>query len=66
MSQIQTRGATDPLTRLVPDLRDVDPDDAFSTVPYEKGHTLLWHLEEILGGPGKALWVVVVVVVVVT
>ena len=42
-----------PLTALVPDLTDVDPDDAFSIVPYEKGHTFLWYLEELLGGPGK-------------
>ncbi|KAF2351754.1 Peptidase M1 leukotriene A4 hydrolase/aminopeptidase C-terminal [Trinorchestia longiramus] len=41
----------DPLTALVPDLTNVDPDDAFSTIPYEKGHTLLWYLEELLGGP---------------
>jgi len=43
----------DPLTCLVPDLAGVDPDDAFSSVPYEKGHTLLWYLEEKLGGPSK-------------
>lgn len=41
----------DPLTALVPDLNGVDPDDAFSSVPYEKGHTFLWYLEELLGGP---------------
>lgn len=50
---IRTRGDTDPLTQLVPDLNGVDPDDAFSTVPYEKGHTLLWHLETLLGGSAK-------------
>ncbi|GFO29176.1 leukotriene a-4 hydrolase [Plakobranchus ocellatus] len=38
-------------TRLVPDLRGVDPDDAFSSVPYEKGFALLYHLEQLLGGP---------------
>jgi len=38
-------------TALVPDLRDKDPDDSFSTVPYEKGFNLLFHLEKILGGP---------------
>lgn len=27
-----------------------DPDDAFSTVPYEKGSTLLFYLETLLGG----------------
>ena len=28
-------------TKLVPDMVGIDPDDAFSTIPYEKGHTLL-------------------------
>ncbi|KAI8616940.1 peptidase family M1-domain-containing protein [Chytriomyces sp. MP71] len=37
-------------TRLVQDLKGVDPDDAFSSVPYEKGYHLLHHLETILGG----------------
>ncbi|KAK3778253.1 hypothetical protein RRG08_060179 [Elysia crispata] len=41
----------DPYTRLVPDLRGVDPDDAFSSVPYEKGFALLYYLEQLLGGP---------------
>ncbi|XP_046356909.2 leukotriene A-4 hydrolase-like isoform X2 [Haliotis rufescens] len=41
-----------PYTRLVVDLKGVDPDDAFSTVPYEKGFTLLFYLETLLGGPG--------------
>ncbi|XP_077565883.1 leukotriene A-4 hydrolase [Stigmatopora nigra] len=44
-------GAENPLTILVPDLREVDPDIAFSSVPYEKGFALLYHLEELLGGP---------------
>lgn len=46
-----TRRGQAPYTRLVPDLRGVDPDDAFSTVPYEKGFSLLYHLETLLGGP---------------
>nr|XP_022300395.1 leukotriene A-4 hydrolase-like isoform X2 [Crassostrea virginica] len=40
-----------PYTRLIPDLKGVDPDDAFSIVPYEKGFTLLFYLETLLGGP---------------
>lgn len=40
------------MTALVPDLTGVDPDDAFSSVPYEKGQALLWVLEELVGGPG--------------
>jgi leukotriene-A4 hydrolase len=45
-------GNINPLyTVLVPDLAGVDPDDAFSIVPYEKGSALLMFLEERLGGP---------------
>lgn len=40
-------------TKLVPDLKDCDPDDAFNSIPYEKGHTFLFYLENLLGGPGK-------------
>ena len=42
-------------TKLVPDMVGIDPDDAFSTVPYEKGHTLLYYLETLVGGVGKLL-----------
>lgn len=38
------------LTALIPDLSGVDPDDAFSSVPYEKGFNLLFYLETLLGG----------------
>uniref|UniRef100_A0A669B2P9 Leukotriene A-4 hydrolase n=1 Tax=Oreochromis niloticus TaxID=8128 RepID=A0A669B2P9_ORENI len=48
---VNTFGANNPLTNLVPSLQDVNPDDAFSSVPYEKGFALLYHLEEQLGGP---------------
>jgi leukotriene-A4 hydrolase len=51
--QIATLGENSPLTCLVPDLKGISPDDAFSIVPYEKGHTLLFHLEELAGGPGE-------------
>lgn len=37
---------------MVVDLKDTDPDDAFSSVPYEKGSCFLTYLERILGGPG--------------
>lgn len=39
------------LTKLVKDLRGKDPDDAFSSVPYEKGFALLYYLQKLLGGP---------------
>ena len=43
----------EPYTHLVPDLKGVDPDDAFSSVPYEKGSNLLMYLEQKLGGAGQ-------------
>lgn len=39
-------------TLLVTDLSETDPDDFFSSIPYEKGHTFLAFLEESVGGPG--------------
>nr|XP_040030532.1 leukotriene A-4 hydrolase [Gasterosteus aculeatus aculeatus] len=48
---VNTFGANNVLTNLVPSLQDVDPDEAFSSVPYEKGFALLYHLEELMGGP---------------
>ncbi|KAJ3409863.1 hypothetical protein HDU80_008933 [Chytriomyces hyalinus] len=44
------QSGTPEYTRLVQDLKNVDPDDAFSSVPYEKGYHLLHYLEGILGG----------------
>lgn len=36
-------------TQLVIDLKGRDPDDAFSTVPYEKGFHFLYYLEKLVG-----------------
>jgi leukotriene-A4 hydrolase len=36
-------------TKLVPTLKGEDPDDAFSTIPYEKGFTFLFYLENLIG-----------------
>lgn len=36
-------------TKLVVDLKGKDPDDAFSSIPYEKGFTFLFHLENLVG-----------------
>ncbi|EDO18291.1 hypothetical protein Kpol_1039p41 [Vanderwaltozyma polyspora DSM 70294] len=42
----------DRFSTLIQNLNDgTDPDEAFSSVPYEKGFNLLFHLETILGGP---------------
>jgi leukotriene-A4 hydrolase len=38
-----------PYTRLVQQLGDNDPDDSFSSVPYEKGFQLLYFLEQTVG-----------------
>ncbi|CAH1169848.1 unnamed protein product [Phaedon cochleariae] len=50
---IDRLGVDSPLTRLVVDLKGVHPDEAFSTVPYEKGQTFLRWLEARVGGPEK-------------
>lgn len=42
---------TPALTKLVVDLTNVSPEDAFSSVPYVKGQTFLRYLEDLLGGP---------------
>lgn len=44
-------GVDHDFTRLAPDFRHIDPDDAFSTVPYEKGYTLIYFLESLVGKP---------------
>ncbi|KAK1070613.1 Leucyl aminopeptidase yscIV [Friedmanniomyces endolithicus] len=36
-------------TKLIPNLNGKDPDDAFSSVPYEKGFVFLYHFEKLLG-----------------
>jgi hypothetical protein len=48
---IEQFGADSSATLLVPDLTSTDPDDVFSSIPYEKGHTFLAFLEELVGGP---------------
>ncbi|KAG0270132.1 Leukotriene A-4 hydrolase [Actinomortierella ambigua] len=47
---VELYGANHPFTALRPCLRGEDPDDAFSSVPYEKGFNLLYYLENLLGG----------------
>lgn len=42
-------GADSNFTRLNLDLGDIDPDDAFSRVPYEKGYTFLMVLQQKVG-----------------
>ncbi|CAG7696250.1 unnamed protein product, partial [Allacma fusca] len=47
---VKALGPNNPLTQLVVDLRGVDPEDAFSRVPYEKGSNFLYFLEQKVGG----------------
>ncbi|KAG9247972.1 putative leukotriene A-4 hydrolase like protein [Calycina marina] len=40
-------------TKLVMDLKGKDPDDSFSSIPYEKGFHFLYYLEKLVG---KSTW----------
>ena len=47
---VNTFGPNHPYTCLViKNNGDIDPDDAFSRIPYEKGFSLLWYLQSIFG-----------------
>lgn len=50
---IEQFGEEHEFTKLIPDLKGQDPDDAFSSIPYEKGFTFLYFLEKLIG---KAKW----------
>jgi leukotriene-A4 hydrolase len=49
-------GATNPLTALRPKMDGIDPDDAFSSVPYEKGFNLLCFLQSLVGAEKFEQW----------
>ena len=49
ISAIKMYGEDSPFTSLSPDFTGVDPDDGFSTIPYEKGFQFLCYLEEKVG-----------------
>ncbi|KAI1845130.1 hypothetical protein JX265_002785 [Neoarthrinium moseri] len=42
-------GADHEFTKLIISHKGVDPEDAFSTVPYEKGFHFLWYLDRLVG-----------------
>jgi leukotriene-A4 hydrolase len=46
---IKQFGEDHEFTKLIPDLKGQDPDDAFSSIPYEKGSTFLYLLEKKIG-----------------
>lgn len=49
---VDTFGADSPFTALHLSLKDIDPDDAFSSVPYERGFSFLFFLESLVGAEG--------------
>ncbi|PGH14820.1 leukotriene A-4 hydrolase [Helicocarpus griseus UAMH5409] len=46
---VERYGNDHEFTKLIIDLKGKDPDDAFSSIPYEKGFIFLFHLENLLG-----------------
>jgi leukotriene-A4 hydrolase len=46
---IERYGTDHEFTKLVLDLKGKDPDDAFSSIPYEKGYVFLDYLEKVVG-----------------
>ncbi|KAL2811173.1 peptidase family M1-domain-containing protein [Aspergillus granulosus] len=46
---VERYGEDHEFTKLVPTLKGQDPDDAFSSIPYEKGFTFLFFLEKLVG-----------------
>eukprot|EP00736_Rhodelphis_marinus_P013552 Rmarinus@m.4064 len=47
---IKTFGEDSPFTALEPQLDGTNPDDAFSSIPYEKGFNFLCYLASLIGG----------------
>ncbi|OJJ58413.1 hypothetical protein ASPSYDRAFT_89166 [Aspergillus sydowii CBS 593.65] len=46
---VERYGHDHEFTKLVPTLKGDDPDDAFSSIPYEKGFNFLFYLENLIG-----------------
>ncbi|KAJ1668236.1 Leucyl aminopeptidase yscIV [Coemansia sp. RSA 1813] len=46
-NDVELYGKDSPLTALVPNLDGIDPDDAYSRIPYEKGSLLIYYLEQL-------------------
>lgn len=46
---VQQFGEDHEFTKLVTDLNGQDPDGAYSSIPYEKGATFLWYIENLIG-----------------
>jgi leukotriene-A4 hydrolase len=48
-ADIKNFGENHSYTSLYPDIQQNDPDDAFSSVPYEKGFNFLYYLQSLVG-----------------
>ncbi|OJD17966.1 leukotriene A-4 hydrolase [Emergomyces pasteurianus Ep9510] len=46
---VERYGNDHEFTKLIVDLKGKDPDDAFSSIPYEKGFSFLFYLENLIG-----------------
>lgn len=46
---VERYGEDHEFTKLIVDLKGKDPDDAFSSIPYEKGFVFLYYLEKLIG-----------------
>ncbi|KAK8089269.1 leukotriene A-4 hydrolase/aminopeptidase [Apiospora hydei] len=46
---VKLLGEDHEFTKLIISHKGVDPEDAFSTIPYEKGFHFLWYLERLVG-----------------
>ncbi|KAK5953252.1 Leucyl aminopeptidase yscIV [Knufia fluminis] len=46
---IKHYGEDHEFTKLIVDLKGKDPDDAFSSIPYEKGFVFLYYIEKLIG-----------------
>ncbi|KAK6607551.1 leukotriene a4 hydrolase [Botrytis cinerea] len=51
LDSVKLYGEDHEFTKLIVDLKGKDPDDAFSSVPYEKGFHFLYYLERLVGKP---------------
>lgn len=51
VDSVDRYGEDHEFTKLIVDLKGKDPDDAFSSVPYEKGFHFLYYLEKLLSKP---------------
>ncbi|KAH8669078.1 peptidase family M1-domain-containing protein [Xylariales sp. PMI_506] len=48
-TSVNNYGKDHPFTKLIIDHKGIDPDDAFSRVPYEKGFHFLYYLDQLVG-----------------